>query len=872
MEKIYLKDYQAPEFLIPQTFLAFDIQSDFTIVKSELQIQRNGKSTGDLVLDGQELTLLEVKLNGQTLPPSSYETTPSSLKIKNPPTEFKLELSVKIHPDKNTALSGLYKTGASLMTQCEAQGFRRITYFLDRPDVMSSYTVQIEANEAQFPVLLSNGDCIDSKKLASGRKQVLWKDPFKKPSYLFALVAGKLAVLEDKFTTKSGKAVKLQIFADPAKINQCSYAMESLIKSMKWDEERFGLEYDLSTFMIVATDDFNAGAMENKGLNIFNSRLVLANLETATDKRFEAIESVVAHEYFHNWTGNRVTLRDWFHLSLKEGLTVFRDQEFSMDQISRDLVRIQNVIDLRESQFAEDQGPNAHPIRPESCFSVDNFYTATIYEKGSEIIRMMQTMVGRPGFRQGMDLYFKRHDGQAVIIEDFAAAIADGNSLPQGAWDQFKLWYSQAGTPKVKVEESFDPGKKQYRLRLTQSCDPTPGQAHKKPFHIPLELEWFDAQGKPLLTTSPKIHKNTEGKNLFHLKEASEEILLDHLSAKPVLSLNRGFSAPIEIDWNQSTDELLFLYQHDTDAFNRWEAGQKLFQGEFQRLLKDPKAQPLPALVTAMKTILEGPLPNALKATMLGFPSLGYLAQIIPGFEAESFETAIHSLYRNYSKALRAELTNTYNEMHKLASPKVDPLNRGHRSLKNFAMMMLCWEGSGAAIAERQFAESNLMTDQETSLYNLVQHTEEPGQKALNKYYDKWKEDLLMLNSWWRLQASTEKPNTFEKVKTLSNHEKFKITNPNACYMLLGGFGDNLTQFHRGNGETYDFMAKKILEIDRLNPQVAARVAGCFDFCLKVNEPLKKQAREKLKALVDQGLSNNTYEIISRTLSSLTQP
>lgn len=871
MEKIYLKDYLAPDFSIPQTFLRFDIQSESeVIVTAKFNFQRTNNKTTDLVLDGGELTLLQVKLNDKTLSPSEFEASPSSLKVKNPPAEFTLETQVKILPDKNTALSGLYKTGPYLMTQCEAQGFRRITYFLDRPDVLSTYTVEIEADEKKFPRLLANGDCIESKRLPNGRKQVLWKDPFKKPSYLFALVAGDLAVIEDQFTTASGKAVKLEIYSEPAKIDQCHYAMESLKKAMKWDEERYGLEYDLSTYMIVATDDFNAGAMENKGLNIFNSRLVLANLETATDKRFEAIESVVAHEYFHNWTGNRVTVRDWFHLSLKEGLTVFRDQEFSMDQISRDLVRIQNVIDLREAQFAEDQGPNAHPIRPDSCYSVDNFYTATIYEKGSEVIRMMQTMVGRPGFRKGMDLYFKRHDGQAVIIEDFASAIADGNNLQKGAWDQFKLWYSQAGTPKVKVEESFDPAKRQYRLKLSQSCNPTQGQPNKLPFHIPLELEWFNANGTSLKASHPRLEMNTEGKQLLHLKETSVEITLDDLAQKPILSLNRGFSAPIELDWDRPTAELFFLYKNDTDAFNRWESGQKLFQNEFLRLLKDPKAQPEPQLVQAMEQILKSTeLASALKATMLGFPSLSYLAQIVPGFDAEAFELAIHSLYRNYGQALKEVLTTTYQQMLKLSSKEIDPISRGHRSLKNWALMMLCWEGAGVALAEKQYNESPLMTDKESTLFSLIQHSDEAGQKALKAFFDKWKDDSLMLNSWWRVQASVERTDTLERVQKLTQNEKFKIANPNTVYSLLGVFGDNLTQFHRGQGEAYDFMAQKILEVDRLNPQVAARISSCFDFCLKVKEPLKNKARKTLKSLVDQGLSKNTYEIISRTLTSL---
>lgn len=888
MEKIYLKDYQAPHFQIPETFLSFDIQPDGTRVHARLSfkktISENTKNENlhwhkkapvdpstDLKLEGEDLTLEDIQLNGQPLVSGKdYELRPNSLVLKNPPAEFTLETRVKIHPDKNTALSGLYKAGENLMTQCEAQGFRRITYYMDRPDVMSSFKVQIEADKTKYPVLLSNGDRIETKDLPGGRHQAVWKDPHKKPAYLFAMVAGDLAKIEDSYKTGSGKSVKLEIYAEKNKIDQCDYAMESLKKAMEWDEKRFGLEYDLSTYMIVATDDFNAGAMENKGLNIFNSRLVLANLETASDQRFEAIESVVAHEYFHNWTGNRVTLRDWFHLSLKEGLTVFRDQEFSMDQISRDQVRIQNVIDLRESQFAEDQGPNSHPIRPESCFSVDNFFTSTIYEKGAEVIRMMQTMVGRPGFRQGMDLYFQRHDGQAVIIEDFAQAIADGNKIPQGEWDQFKLWYSQAGTPKIKVEESFDANKKTYRLKLTQSCAPTPGQPTKKPFHIPLELQLLSPAGKPIAASNPKLQTNSEGKTLVHLKQAAEELIFENLNEKPILSLNRGFSAPVELEWDRPLEESIFLFQHDTDAFNRWEAGQKLFQQEFQELLRNPESRPNSAVKNAMLAVLKDEqLPNALKATMLTFPSLGYLAQIVPGFKAEKFETAYHSLWKNYGAALKPELAKIYERLAGKPSQKVDPQARGDRALKNWSLAMLCWEGSGSAYAEKQFQDSKLMTDQESSLYQLIQHTNEPGHKALQAFFERWKDDKLSLNAWWRLQSTTERPETFDTVKRLARHERFQISNPNAVYMLLRGFGDNLTRFHRGDGETYEWMAGKVLEIDRLNPQVAARVAACFDFCLKVEEPLKQKAKQSLKALVDQKPSSNTFEIISRVLAGL---
>lgn len=863
---IHLKDYKAPEFHIRETRLSFEIFEGHCLVHSELLMEKVGP-TSDLFLDGEELELLSVKIDGKDWPKQNYTVTDKSLTLHQVPDKFKLAISVKIHPEANTSLAGLYCSRGIFITQCEAQSFRRITYFLDRPDVMSMYTVSLEADK-KYPVLLSNGDLVEHKDLANNRHRAIWKDPFKKPSYLFALVAGNLGVLEDTFTTRSGKKVALKIYAEHPQISKCHYAMDSLKQAMKWDEERFGLEYDLSNYMIVATDDFNAGAMENKGLNVFNSRLILADPGSATDSNYEAIESVIAHEYFHNWTGNRVTLRDWFHLSLKEGLTVFRDQEFSMDQISRDLIRIENVIDLRDSQFPEDQGPNAHPIRPESCYSVDNFFTTTIYEKGSEVIRMMQTLVGRPGFRKGMDLYFKRHDGQAVIIEDFARAIAEANDQK---WDQFQLWYSQAGTPRVKVNEKFENGT--YTVSLAQSCPPTPGQDVKKPFHIPLSLELFDRQGKTLPVQDPQVVINSEGRKIFHLRQSEQVLKMTGLKEKPVLSLNREFSAPIELEWSRPDEDLYFLFTHDNDCFNRWEAGQTLMLQELKALIANPGKAPQPKLAEALQKILQDEaIDPALRAQMIDPPSIAYLAQFLPQFDPKTCENALHSFYRAYGEKLLKPALAFYQKAQGQMQDRIDPKARALRSLKNICLKYLCWAGQGLPLAVEQFEKSPLMTDQERALILLAQLSEKEGQKALLQFYERWKDEPLVLNKWWNIQASLRKADTFQRVQELGRHPAFRIKNPNCVYSLYGVFGDNLTQFHRNQGECYSFFANKILEVDRINPQVAARISSAFDFCPRLDTASQAKAREAIKMILDQKLSENTFEILSKTMKALTQP
>ena len=870
-KKVFLKDYKKPAFEILKTDLHFSIYPDYTEVKSHLSFEKTD-SSADLILQGEKLELISVLLDGKTC---EFEKTDTELKIKNVPAKFDLEIHNKIEPAKNTSLEGLYVSGPFLVTQCEPEGFRKITYFLDRPDVMTYYTCTIEADKKLYPVLLSNGDRTASKDLGSGRHSVTWKDPFKKPSYLFALVAGDLGLLKDEFTTVSGKKVALEIYSLHGTQERCHHAMASLKQSMTWDETRFGREYDLSNYMIVAIDDFNAGAMENKGLNVFNSRLVFADAQTATDDDYNRIDSVIAHEYFHNWTGNRVTLRDWFHLSLKEGLTVFRDQEYSMDHSSQALVRIDNVDDLRNYQFAEDAGPNAHPIRPASCFAVDNFFTSTIYEKGAEVIRMMQTMVGRPGFRKGMDLYFERHDGQAVIIEDFAKAISDANHQD---WDQFKLWYSQAGTPRVSVQEKYDAAQKIYTLELEQTCPLTSkemqeGMADKKPFHIPLLVGLMDSQGKEMKLQSSSLQVNTENKTLIHLKKQKEIFVFENVSEKPVLSLNREFSAPIQIDFQVKTEDLILQSKFDSDLFNRWDAWQKVYMTELKTLIQGHQNKksltPNPKIVEAFKiTVQNRDLNPALKAVLMTLPSYDIINQATDVLDAEAFMHARETLRSSFAKESSEALLKDYEKYHgkNIFSQNITEI--GNRRLKNTALVYLSYLPEHHSLVMNQLKTAKTMTDAESAFATLLNLESSLRDEAIDIFFEKYKHESLVLNKWFGTQASAKHSKTFETVQKLMNHPEFNIKNPNRVYSLLRSFGDNLIRFHSGTGETYRFLADQIMILDKLNPQVAARVSGCFDVWTKLPAGLKEKAHTELDRLLRHGLSQNTHEIISNALKA----
>ncbi len=867
-KKIFLKDYQTPDFTIDHVDLNFDLQEDFCRVTAVMAIRKLNPKVQALILDGEELKLEKIFLNDKELSSSEITVGSSTLEVLQVPNEFQLKTVVFIEPNKNTSLEGLYRASNVFCTQCEAQGFRKITYFLDRPDVMTKFQVTLEADEKKYPVLLSNGDRLWKKSLGNGRHQAHWKDPFKKPCYLFALVAGDLGLIEDHFVTKSGKNVSLEIYSQHGSQDRCHHAMASLKKCMAWDESRFGREYDLSTYMIVATDDFNAGAMENKGLNIFNSRLVLADAKSATDADYFNIESVVAHEYFHNWTGNRVTLRDWFHLSLKEGLTVFRDQEFSMDMSSRSVVRIDSVTDLRSRQFAEDAGPSAHPIRPESCLAVDNFFTSTIYEKGSEVIRMMQTMVGRPGFRKGMDLYFERHDGQAVIIEDFARAISDANGQ---TWEQFKLWYSQAGTPHVKVTETFDQKKNEYHLELEQFCPATPGQPEKQAFHIPLLIGLLDPSGKDIEISHPELKTNSEGQKLLNFIDKKKTYVFSGITQKPTLSLNRQFSAPIHLEWSATDEELLLLLSHDSDDFNRWEAGQKLATQNLLQLTEAYKQQKsIPSsetLLRGLKKSIQSPLDTALKAMILDLPADSYLLQMQKELHAPAMEAARQSLELEIATKLKPQFEEIYQQFHGKNDNERTPKNFAERRLKNLALQYLTLLDKGV-LALKQFKTTKIMTDQQAALGALVHQSNEYRKEALAAFHLQWKEDQLVMNKWFALQAQSTALDTFENVVQLWEHPDFNRKNPNRVYSLLSQFGANLVRFHDPNKECYTFMAEKIIELDKLNPQVATRVSGSFNPWIKLTGIQKEKAHRSLEKMISAGLSKNTYEIVSKALAA----
>lgn len=755
-QKIYLKDYRRPDFTVESMHLDFNMNEEACRVhaKSKYTTINSGS---DLILNGEDFKLVSIKLNDQTLNQDHYEMTSDKLILKNLPTNFTLEIETKIEPQNNTSLEGVYKSNGIFCTQCEAQGFRKITYFMDRPDVMTSYTVTIEADKTKYPVLLSNGDRLKVEDLGNGRHKAFWRDPHKKPCYLFALVAGDLGVIRDEFTTVSGRKVNLEVYAAHGKQDRCWHAMDSLKKSMKWDEEVYGLEYDLNDYMIVAIDDFNAGAMENKGLNIFNSRLVLADSASATDQDFHNIESVVAHEYFHNWTGNRVTVANWFQLSLKEGLTVFRDQEFSADMTEAAVQRINDVDSLRSGQFAEDGGPNAHPVRPDSCMAVDNFFTMTIYEKGAELIRMMQTIVGRKGFRKGMDEYFKRHDGQAVTTEDFAAAIAEANGKD---FSQLKRWYNQAGTPVVTVKEEFHSDKTEFHLTLEQSCPATPGQATKEPFHIPLMIGLLDNNGSELPLHCEKISKNTDGKYLVELKDSKETYIFKNISERPVLSILREFSAPVNLNWNASEEDIYFLMEKDNDSFNRREMTQKLALRILGQLIEQARNnedlkinERFIAAISA--TIKDHSLDPSFKATMLQLPSYSILAQTQPILDAQAFHKAKSALELAIAKANKSALIEIYRKFHGVEPKSRNTKVFGHRLLKNIALSFL-GELQDPEIKEmiyQQYTQAQNMTDRMAALSILADSEVEQRQLALDHFHSEWKNDSVVINKWLTVQA-----------------------------------------------------------------------------------------------------------------------
>jgi aminopeptidase N len=873
---IYRADYRAPAYWIETVELTFDLDPAKTRVLNRMKLRRNADVEAQpLRLDGEELNLARVLVNGQG---TSFKLENNQLVLENlPEGDFDLEIFTTCAPVKNTKLSGLYTSNDSFFTQCEAEGFRRITYFLDRPDVMASYTVILRADKDKYPVLLSNGNLVEQGDLDDGRHFAKWVDPHKKPSYLFALVAGQLVAREQRITSRAGKEHLLQVYVRPGDLDKTEHAMNSLIKSVAWDEARFGLSLDLERFMIVATSDFNMGAMENKGLNIFNTKYVLASQATATDMDFFNIESVVGHEYFHNWTGNRVTCRDWFQLSLKEGLTVFRDQEFSQDLAgeasARAVRRIEDVRVLRTAQFPEDAGPMAHPVRPDQYLEINNFYTVTVYEKGAEVVRMQQTLVGREGFRKGMDLYFQRHDGQAVTCDDFAQAIADanpGSKLEQNL-DQFKRWYSQSGTPRVKAQGEWDASSGVYKLTLSQSCLPTPGQAVKQPFVIPIALGLVTADGQEL------------SNGLHVLTQETETLTFPGLQSEPVPSLLRGFSAPVILECDYSDDQLLTLLQHDSDPFNRWEAGQRLALNRALAFVKEPGLTKndvrLDArFVEAMRAILRHPqLDAAFKDLVLTLPAETYIAEQLDVVDPQQIHAVREGMREQLAVTLFDDWAQVYEDNKDTGAYVPEPTAAGRRSLAGLALMNLCLAArkSGDAVwpgkTLQRFKDASNMTDRFNALTALVIAGHELASQALERFHAMFKHEALVIDKWFALQAGAPDRggNVLGVVKQLMNHPDFNIRNPNRARALIFSYcSANPGAFHRTDASGYVYWSERVLELDAMNPQVAARLARALDRWKKLAEPQRSAAREAISRVAAKpDLSNDVREVVTRALA-----
>ncbi|MDE2415750.1 MAG: aminopeptidase N [Comamonadaceae bacterium] len=889
-------DYAPPAYWIDSVELTFDLDPAKTRVLNKMRLRRNPDvAPQSLRLDGEELNLARVMVNGAG---SSFKIEGDKLVLENLPEghdPFELEIFTTCAPAKNTQLSGLYVSGDTFFTQCEAQGFRRITYFLDRPDVMASYQVTLRADKALYPVLLSNGNLVDSGELDGGRHFAKWVDPHRKPCYLFALVAGKLVAREQQIVSRAGKPHLLQVWVRPGDLGKTEHAMNSLMAAIAWDEARFGLSLDLERFMIVATSDFNMGAMENKGLNIFNTKYVLASEATATDVDFANIEGVVGHEYFHNWTGNRVTCRDWFQLSLKEGLTVFRDQEFSQDMAgspsARATRRIEDVRVLRTAQFPEDAGPMAHPVRPDSYVEINNFYTVTIYEKGAEVVRMQRNLVGREGFARGMQLYFERHDGHAVTCDNFVAAIADANPASPLAQhlEQFKRWYSQAGTPHVRAVGQYDPDARRYTLTLSQCCAATPGQPDKLPFVIPVALGLLGADGRALPLQLEGETAAGSAERTVVLTEESLTLCFINVDSQPVPSLLRGFSAPVILDCDYSDAELLTLLAHDTDAFNRWEAGQRLMLHIAINAIADSALlvsaggqidqNLLPAaLVQAMRDVLRHPqLDAAFKELVLTLPSESYIAEQLDAVDPQRVHAVREALRQQLAMALQADWAWAWEEHHTCGAYRPDAVSAGRRALAGLALSMLCLAArqSGDAVwpgkTYQRFKDAGNMTDRFNALTALVTSGHELAAPALARFHQIFKDDALVIDKWFALQAgSTDRGgNVLPAVKALMKHADFQIKNPNRARSLIFSYcSANPGAFHRQDAAGYVFWADRVLELDALNPQVAARLARALDRWKKLAEPYRTAAREAIARVAAKAdLSNDVREVVTRALA-----
>ena len=862
----YRHDYRAPDYQISDIDLTFDLDATKTVVTAVSQVVRHGAADAALRLNGEDLTLVSLQINDQ--PWTDYKQEQSQLVISGLPERFTLRIVNEINPSANTALEGLYQSGEALCTQCEAEGFRHITWYLDRPDVLARFTTTVIADKTKYPYLLSNGNRVDSGELENGRHWMKWQDPFPKPCYLFALVAGDFDVLRDTFTTRSGREVALELFVDRGNLDRAPWAMTSLQNSMKWDEERFGLEYDLDIYMIVAVDFFNMGAMENKGLNVFNSKYVLARTDTATDKDYLDIERVIGHEYFHNWTGNRVTCRDWFQLSLKEGLTVFRDQEFSSDLGSRAVNRISNVRTMRGLQFAEDASPMAHPIRPDQVIEMNNFYTLTVYEKGSEVIRMLHTLLGEENFQKGMQLYFERHDGSAATCDDFVQSMEDASNVDLS---HFRRWYSQSGTPIVSVRDDYNPATEQYTLTISQRTPATPDQPEKLPLHIPFDIELYDNEGKviPLQKDGHPVH------SVLNVTQAEQTFVFDNVWFQPVPSLLREFSAPVKLEYKWSDQQLTFLMRHASNDFSRWDAAQSLLATYIRlNVARHQQGQPLSLpihVADAFRAILlDETIDPALAAEILTLPSATEMAELFDIIDPIAISAVREALTRTLATELADEALAIYNA-NKLDAYRVEHADIGKRSLRNTCLRYLAFGDAqlGDQLVSNQYQQADNMTDALAALSAAVA-AQLPCRDALMKAYDdKWHQDGLVMDKWLILQATSPADNVLETVRGLLQHRSFTLSNPNRVRSLIGAFaGSNPAAFHAADGSGYRFMVEMLTELNSRNPQVASRLIEPLIRLKRYDEKrqaLMRAALEQLKGL--ENLSGDLYEKIAKALA-----
>jgi len=873
---IFLKDYKVPDFIIEHVDLTFELEEERTRVYSILKLKKQrSNETCPLVLMGEALELGEVKIGDSLLDNSAYEVTETTLTILEVPESFILEIETFIKPQENFSLEGLYKSSGNYCTQCEAEGFRKITYYLDRPDVMTLFNVTIIADKVKYPVLLSNGNPVDAGRYDDGRHWATWYDPFKKPCYLFALVAGDLAFIEDYFITLSGRKVQCRIYVQHHNIDKCGYAMESLKKSMKWDEEMFGREYDLDVYNIVAVDDFNMGAMENKGLNVFNSKYVLASQSTATDTDFMGIEGVIGHEYFHNWSGNRVTCRDWFQLTLKEGLTVFRDQQFTADMNSAAPKRIDDVNILRTAQFAEDAGPMAHPIQPDSYQEINNFYTVTVYNKGAEVIRMIYTLLGKDKFRQGMDLYFERHDGQAVTTEEFVSAMEDASKIDL---KQFRRWYKQAATPEVSVTEHYDASAKRYTLKLSQYTPATPGQEEKLPFHIPVKISLFNQRSEqiPLQLVSDKkqiVDAQAHNVEVLNLIENEQEFEFKNIEEKPVVSILQGYSAPVKLHFERDDEELAFCMAHEVDDFNRWEAGQQLSTRLILSIVESINVGTELVVpdyyVDACATTLQNKsLDKALIARALKLPTLTYVGEMMPVIDVDAIHQAREFIYSQLSQKLSEDFLHIY-QTNSQREYNLSPASMAERFLRNQALSYLMYLGEqGEKLARAQYLSADNMTDQMAAFSSLVHHETASASEVIEDFYQQWKQDNLVMDKWFTVQATIPNASSMIRVKNLFEHEDFDIKNPNRVRSLLGAFcASNPICFHDISGFGYDLLGRYIEKIDLVNPQIASRLCVPLTRWKRHNEKRQQLMKAELQRLMAiPQLSKDVFELVEKSL------